>query len=133
MALAIPYACSFGSELAINSMLGSYYTEQFPHMSQTKSGQWAAMFGLLNVVCRPAGGLFGDLVYLYTGTAWSKKILIAFLGIGMGAFQLAIGLSNPSTEATMFGLVAGLAFFIEASNGANFALVPHVYPFANGT
>ncbi|KAF9252101.1 hypothetical protein DTO006G1_2848 [Penicillium roqueforti] len=132
MALAIPYACSFGSELAINSMVGSYYTEQFPHMSQTKSGQWAAMFGLLNVVCRPAGGLFGDLVYLYTGTAWSKKILIAFLGIGMGAFQLAIGLSNPSTEATMFGLVAGLAFFIEASNGANFALVPHVYPFANG-
>lgn len=32
----------------------------------------------------------------------------------------------------MFGLIAGLAFFLEASNGANFALVPHVHPFANG-
>ncbi|OQD63673.1 hypothetical protein PENPOL_c009G05977 [Penicillium polonicum] len=132
MALAIPYACSFGSELAVNSILGSYYTENFPHMDQTKSGQWAAMFGLLNVVFRPAGGLFGDLVYKYTDKVWSKKLLITFLGVAMGAFQLAIGLSNPSTEAAMFGLIAGLAFFLEASNGANFALVPHVHPFANG-
>lgn len=133
MALAIPYACSFGSELAINSILGSYYTKNFPHMDQTKSGQWAAMFGLLNVVFRPAGGLFGDLVYRYTDKVWSKKLLITFLGVSMGAFQLAIGLSNPSSEAAMFGLIAGLAFFLEASNGANFALVPHVHPFANGT
>lgn len=132
MALAIPYACSFGSELAVNSILGSYYTENFPNMGQTESGQWAAMFGLLNVVFRPAGGLFGDLVYQYTDKVWSKKLLITFLGVSMGAFQLAIGLSNPSTEAAMFGLIAGLAFFLEASNGANFALVPHVHPFANG-
>jgi NNP family nitrate/nitrite transporter-like MFS transporter len=132
MALAIPYACSFGSELAINSILGSYYTKTFPHMGQTKTGQWAAMFGLLNAVFRPAGGLFGDLVYRYTDKVWSKKLLITFLGVAMGAFQLAIGLSNPSTEASMFGLIAGMAFFLEASNGANFALVPHVHPFANG-
>jgi len=32
----------------------------------------------------------------------------------------------------MFGLVAGLAAFMDASNGANFAVVPHVHPFANG-
>lgn len=132
MAVAIPYACSFGSELAVNSILGSYYTETFPHMDQTKSGQWAAMFGLLNVIFRPAGGLFGDLVYRHTNNVWSKKLLVTFLGVAMGAFQLAIGLSNPSTEAAMFGLIAGLAFFLEASNGANFALVPHVHPFANG-
>lgn len=132
MAVAIPYACSFGSELAINSILGSYYAESFPHMGQTETGQWAAMFGLLNVVFRPAGGLIGDLVYWYTDSVWSKKLWLAFLGMLMGAFQLAIGLSNPSTQSSMFGLVAGLAFFLEASNGANFALVPHVHPFANG-
>lgn len=50
----------------------------------------------------------------------------------MGAFELAIGLANPHKEATMFGLVAGLAVFMDASNGANFAVVPHVHPFANG-
>jgi NNP family nitrate/nitrite transporter-like MFS transporter len=132
MALAIPYACSFGSELAINSILGSYYEKVFPHMGQTQTGQWAAMFGLLNVVFRPAGGLFGDMVYRLTDNVWSKKLLLTFLGVSMGVFQLAIGLSNPSTEAAMFGLIAGLAFFLEASNGANFAVVPHVHPFANG-
>ncbi|KAJ5771285.1 uncharacterized protein N7511_003336 [Penicillium nucicola] len=132
MAVAIPYACSFGSELAINSILGSYYEKNFPHMGQTQTGQWAAMFGLLNVVFRPIGGLCGDLLYRATNNVWSKKLLLTFLGLAMGAFQLAIGLSNPTTESAMFGLIAGLAFFLEACNGANFAVVPHVHPFANG-
>lgn len=132
MAVAIPYACSFGSELAINSILGTYYAARFPHMSQTKSGQWAAMFGLLNVICRPAGGFFADVFYRATDTVWSKKLLLTFLGLVMGAFQVAIGLSDPSSETTMFGLMAGLAFFLEACNGANFAVVPHVHPYANG-
>lgn len=132
MAVAIPYACSFGSELSINSILGNYYAKNFPGMGQTRTGQWAAMFGLLNIVCRPAGGFLADVVYRYTDSVWSKKILLLFLAIVMGAFQLAIGLSDPKNQSTMFGLTAGLAFFLEACNGANFALVPHVHPFANG-
>ena len=132
LAVAIPYACSFGSELSINSILGDYYAQNFPYMSQTRTGQWAAMFGLLNIVCRPAGGFVADLAYRYTETVWSKKILLVFLGVIMGVFQLAMGLSDPKDESTMFGLTAGLAFFLEACNGANFALVPHVHSFANG-
>ncbi|PYH98553.1 nitrate transporter CrnA [Aspergillus ellipticus CBS 707.79] len=132
VAVAVTYACSFGAELALDSFLGSYYLANFPSMGQTESGRWAAMFGLLNIVFRPAGGFLGDYLYRTTQTLWSKKILLIFLGIIMGAFELAIGLSNPKTEATMVGLFAGLAFFLEACNGANFALVPHVYPFANG-
>ncbi|KAF7597634.1 hypothetical protein BBP40_000112 [Aspergillus hancockii] len=131
-AVAIPYACSFGAELAINSILGEFYAENFPYMGQTKTGQWAAMFGLLNVVCRPAGGFIADILYQYTGSVWSKKIFLSFLGVAMGAFQIAIGFSDPKSEATMFGLTAGLGFFLEACNGANFAVVPHVHPFANG-
>ena len=49
-----------------------------------------------------------------------------------GAFLVAIGLTNPHDEAKMFGFIAGMAVFLEAGNGANFALVPHVHPFANG-
>ncbi|THC96154.1 hypothetical protein EYZ11_004375 [Aspergillus tanneri] len=131
-AVAIPYACSFGAELAINSILGEFYSENFPQLGQTESGKWAAMFGLLNVVFRPAGGFIADILYHYTQSVWSKKLFLSFLGIVMGAFQLAMGLSNPKSEATMFGLTAGLGFFLEACNGANFAVVPHVYPFANG-
>lgn len=132
MAVAIPYACSFGSELAINSILGTYYDKNFPKMGQTKTGQWAAMFGLLNVVFRPIGGLLGDVLYRYTGTVWSKKLLLVSLGLIMAAFELAIGLTNPHNEGTMFGLVASLALFLEACNGANFAVVPHVHSYANG-
>ncbi|KAE8355024.1 major facilitator superfamily domain-containing protein [Aspergillus coremiiformis] len=131
-AVAIPYACSFGSELSINSILGELYAENFPYMNQTQTGQWAAMFGLLNVVCRPAGGFIADLLYQHTQSVWSKKLFLSFLGVVMGAFQIAIGFSDLKSEATMFGLTAGLAFFLEACNGANFAVVPHVHPFANG-
>lgn len=121
-----------GGELAINSIIGSYYFKNFPSLGQTRSGQWAAMFGLLNVFFRPAGGMIGDLIYRHTCSVWAKKLWITFLGVIMGAFELAIGLADPKTMATMFGLVAGLAFFMDASNGANFAVVPHVFPHANG-
>lgn len=133
MALALPYACSFGSELSMNNMLSTYYLKNFPYLGQTEAGNWAAMFGLLNVVCRPAGGFISDALYRATRTVWSKKILLVSLGIIMGAFELAVGLSDPKSEATMFGLMAGLAFFLEATNGANFSLVPHAHPSANGS
>lgn len=133
ISLALTYACSFGSELSINSILGAFYANHFPKLGQTRSGDWAAMFGLLNVVCRPTGGFVSDLLYRSTGTVWSKKIWLIFLGVMMGVFELAIGLTDAKDEATMFGLMAGLAFFLEACNGANFALVPHAHPIANGS
>ena len=132
LALAAPYACSFGGELAINSIIGTYYLKNFPKLGQTGSGRWAAMFGLLNVIFRPFGGVVADILYHYTKSIWVKKFWIVFCGISMGVFELAIGLTDPHHEVTMFGLVAGLAIFMDASNGANFAVVPHVHPFANG-
>lgn len=132
VAIAAQYACSFGTELAINSILGSYYAKNFPTLGQTKGGQWAAMFGLLNVVTRPLGGFVSDVLYRNTQSIWAKKLWLVFLGVATGAFLIAIGLSDPKSQATMFGLVAGLAFFLEAANGANFSLVPHVFPAANG-
>lgn len=131
--LALPYACSFGGELAINSILGTYYMNRFPHLTQTSSGKWAAMFGLLNVVFRPAGGMISDYIYRRTNHSVSaKKFWLVFLGVSQGAMCIAIGLLNTHRQSTMFGLVAGLALFMDASNGANFAVVPHVFPQANG-
>lgn len=130
--LAAAYACTFGAELALDSILGSYYSQKFPHLGQTESGRWAAMFGLLNVVFRPLGGYISDVIYRHTQSVWAKKTWLTFLGIVTGAFLLTIGLDDPTSEATMFGLSAGLAFFLEAANGANFSVVPHVHPFANG-
>jgi NNP family nitrate/nitrite transporter-like MFS transporter len=131
--LGLPYACSFGAELAINSILGAYYMKNFKDLTQTTSGQYAAMFGLLNVFFRPAGGMIADIIYRKTHQSVSaKKFWLVFLGVVQGVFCITIGLLNTHDKATMFGLVAGLAFFMDASNGANFAVVPHVFPHANG-
>jgi len=126
------YFCSFGAELAINSILGAYYLKQFPKLGQTGTGNWAAMFGLLNVVFRPLGGIASDYLYRRTKSVWSKKILLHALAIMTGVFQIIIGITNSKNQSTMFGLIAGMAFFLEAGNGANFSLVPHIHPFANG-
>lgn len=89
------YFCSFGGELAINSYLGAYYFRNFPHLGQTNSGRWASMFGLLNVVTRPLGGIIGDILYKYTKSVWVKKMWIVFVGVVSGAFLVAIGLTDP--------------------------------------
>lgn len=58
------YFCTFGAELAVNSTLGTYYAKQFPTLDSQQTGNWAAMFGLMNVVWRPLGGVVGDIAYL---------------------------------------------------------------------
>jgi NNP family nitrate/nitrite transporter-like MFS transporter len=132
LALAACYFNSFGAELAINSILGTYYQKNFKSLGQTTSGQWAAMFGLLNIVTRPLGGIIADILYRRFHSVWIKKMWIHFLGITTGVFLIIIGVLDPHDSNTMFGLIAGMAIFLEAGNGANFALVPHVNPFANG-
>ena len=125
------YFCSFGTELSVNSILGAYYLKNFPTLLQTGSGRWAAMFGLLNIVFRPIGGLLSDYIYRKTNV-WGKKYLFHTFAIITGIFLIVIGVVNSHNTSTMFGLIAGMAFFLEAGNGAIFSLVPHVHPFANG-
>lgn len=126
------YFCSFGAELAINSILGNYYKKNFPNLTLQEQGNWAAMFGLLNVAFRPLGGVVADFAYSRTHSLWSKKLLLHAYGIIQGAFLIAIGVLDSKNQSTMFGLIAGMAFFLEGGNGLNFALVPHVHPYANG-
>ncbi|KAK3372497.1 major facilitator superfamily domain-containing protein [Podospora didyma] len=129
------YMCSFGGELAINAILASYYAKNFKRLGQTDAANWAAMFGFLNFITRPLGGIVSDLLYKFCGrNLWLKKGWIIVCGIVTGVLLIIIGQLDPhgDAEGTMFGLVALMAIFLEAGNGANFSLVPHVHPFANG-
>jgi NNP family nitrate/nitrite transporter-like MFS transporter len=127
------YFCSFGGELAINAILSSYYLKNFPSLGQTNASNWAAMFGFLNVITRPMGGVVADLLYNLGGrNLWLKKGWITFCGIMTGILLIIIGKVDPHSQPTMFGLIFLMACFHEAGNGANFALLPHVHPFANG-
>ncbi|KAK6065799.1 nitrite transporter [Seiridium cupressi] len=127
------YFCSFGGELSVNSILGAYYLKNFPSLGQTNSSNWAAMFGFLNFVTRPLGGMISDIIFRATGRSlWGKKIWIVVCGCMTGLLLIIIGKIDPHDQSTMFGLIALMAIFLEAGNGANFSLVPHVHPHANG-
>ncbi|KIW02470.1 hypothetical protein, variant [Verruconis gallopava] len=129
---ACAYLATFGGELTINSYLAAYYLRNFPQLGQTKAGQWASMFGLLNIFARPLGGIVSDILYSRTKSLWAKKAWIVFVGAVAGVLNLGVGLTDPHEQSKMFGLVAAMAFFLEAGNGANFGLLPHVHPYANG-
>ena len=132
LTLIVVYFCTFGTELSVNSFLGAYYLKNFPNLGQTGSGRWAAMYGLLNAIFRPMGGIIADIIYKATGSLWGKKLLIHSLGIVTGAFMLIIGILDSKHKSSMIGLMTGLAFFEEAGNGSVFALLPHAHPTSNG-
>ncbi|KAI0154814.1 nitrate transporter [Xylariaceae sp. FL1272] len=127
------YFCSFGGELAINAILSAYYVKNFPNISSTYAANVAAIFGFLNFVTRPGGGFISDYLYKVTGhNLWAKKTLIVVCGVLTGTILIIIGKTNPHDLSTMLGLVSLMAIFLEAGNGANFGLVPHVHPASNG-
>ncbi|PNS21371.1 Carboxylic acid transporter [Sphaceloma murrayae] len=126
------YFCTFGAELSINSILGTYYQRSL-RLGLQDAGNLAAIFGLLNVIMRPLGGVASDYIYRRTGSVWSKKILLHSYCVMTGLFCVIIGVTNPKKEAALVGLISGgLAFFLEGANGLNYSLVPHVHSHANG-
>lgn len=131
LTVVVAYFCSFGTELAINSILGAYYAKNL-NLGEISSGNYAAIFGILNAVFRPIGGVVSDIIYRSTGSLWGKKAWVHVMGIMTGVFLLLIGTLDPRSTSMLVGLVTGLAFFEEAGNGGTFALVPHVHPTNNG-
>lgn len=131
--LMLCYACSFGAELAINSILSNYYLANFPGLGQTMASNWASMFAFLNIATRPMGGIIADALYNGSGhNLWLKKGWMHVCGVITGVMLIIIGKIDSKDQSTFTGLIALMAIFLEAGNGANFALVPHVHPHANG-
>ena len=78
------YFATFGCELAINSTLSTFYIQASgkPALSQSYAGDWAAMYGLLNVVTRPLGGYISDSLYPVLGVEGKKFWMIFCIVIG---------------------------------------------------
>ncbi|KAF3762501.1 nitrate transporter [Cryphonectria parasitica EP155] len=137
--LMLCYACSFGAELSINAVLAAYYLASFPYLGQTRAAHWAAMFGFLNLAARPLGGIIADALFNHpapsgspTRALWLKKAWLHLCGVLAGVLLIITGTADVGSLPTFNGLVALAAVFLEAGNGANYALVPHVHPYANG-
>jgi NNP family nitrate/nitrite transporter-like MFS transporter len=133
--VALPYLCSFGSELAVEGIISDFYIQTAKMRdgiawNYQTAGNWAAVFGLLNIVTRPLGGYISDVFYRYKGVT-AKKWWLIFLGIMNGIFFIWIGFSKLKIYS-LIGAMTGLAIFMEAANGAIFALVPAIHPKFNG-
>ncbi len=126
---------TFGFELAVDSILAEVILGPHPALGQLNAGYLASIFGLLNIVTRPSGGLAADLLYARFGVH-AKKYFCLFLGILQGAFTIAFGKflqgSAHSDLTVMMVLIVFMAVTCGMGNGANFSLVPHCNVHNNG-
>ena len=111
------YFVTFGSELAVVSMLPLFFLETFDSLSPVKAGLLASGFAFMNLVARPTGGWFSD----HFGRRKTMLILIGGLGLGYGLLsQIDSGWWIPlAVISTMI-----CSFFVQAGEGAVFAIVP---------
>jgi len=75
--LTLNYGYCFGVELTINNIITSYFFDQFG-LDINIAGIVGAVFGLMNLFCRSAGGLASDVGGKYfgmRGRLWAYFIL----------------------------------------------------------
>ena len=116
--LDLAYFVTFGSELAVVSMLPLFFKETFG-LSIVEAGLLASGFAFMNLVARPGGGLFSDRF----GRRNTLTLLIA--GLAVGYFVLAQVDSGWPLALAVIATMA-CSFFVQAGEGAVFAMVPLV-------
>jgi len=117
--LDVSYFVTFGSELAVVSMLPLFFLETFEGLSAVQAGMLASGFAFMNLVARPTGGWFSDKF----GRRKSLMILVGGLAIGYMVLSQIDGtwMIPVAVIATMC-----CSFFVQAGEGAVFAIVPLV-------
>ena len=114
--LDLAYMVTFGSELAVVSMLPLFFLQTF-EISAIQAGLLASGFAFMNLVSRPAGGLLSD--------RFGRKMALSFCiaGLAVGYYVMSqISSDWPIVMAVLATM--GCAFFVNAGCGAVFAVVP---------
>lgn len=115
--LDVAYFTTFGSELAVVSMLPLFFLETFSSLTPVTAGLLASGYAFMNLVSRPLGGWFSDKF----GRRKSMVLLIGGLAVG----YLLMGTINSSWPiAAAVILCMTCSFFVQGGEGAVFAIVP---------
>ena len=124
-ALALAYFCTFGSEIAVVSMLPTFFSDTWG-LSTGAAGFAAGSFAFLNIVTRPGGGLLSDLL------GSRRTTLIVMLGgLSAGFVVMAtLGSAWPVALAILASMLCSV--FGQAGNGAVYAIVPLVKKRVSG-
>jgi len=112
------YLVTFGTELAVVSMLALFYVDWF-ELPKITAALLAGVYPFINLFARPGGGWISDKI------GRKLTLLIAFSGI-TGSFLL-LGLVDKSWSIWMVvGLTIIGGIFSKAGSGAVYAMVPLV-------
>ncbi|WP_196138584.1 NarK family nitrate/nitrite MFS transporter [Aliikangiella sp. G2MR2-5] len=117
--LDVAYFVTFGSELAVVSMLPLFFLETFEGLDPVKAGLLASGFAFMNLVARPTGGFFSDKF------GRRKSLMFLIGGLAIGYFTLGHIDSNWWIPVAVIATMC-CSFFVQAGEGAVFAIVPLV-------
>jgi NNP family nitrate/nitrite transporter-like MFS transporter len=122
--LFIQYACCFGVELSMNFAATLYFKDEFGQSTEAAAAI-ASIFGWLNLFARGVGGFASDFGFYKLGMRGRLMVSTTFL-IAEGVFVLVF-----ASTTSLAGSIATLVFFslfVQAAEGALFAIVPYVDP-----
>ena len=120
--LNLSYMITFGSELAVISFLPLFFFDTFKetaNLSITQAALIASVFAGLNLIMRPAGGMLSD----HYGR--KKTLIITLAGSAIG-FLMMGQINAEWSIAAAIGVMVFASIFVNAGNGAVFAVVPLV-------
>lgn len=114
--LNLNYAVTFGSELAVVSMLPAFFAKVFD-LDPVKAGMFGASFAVMCLIARPLGGWLSDKI------GRRKTMMVALGGQVVGYLAMSqITTGWPVVAAVV--VTSTCAFFALAGTGAVFAMVP---------
>ena len=114
--LELAYIASFGSELAVVSMLPAFFQSTFG-LTAALAGGIAGMYAFMNLVARPGGGLLSDKI---GSRKWTLAVTLAGTGIGYLVFSSLGQIALP----VIVIMTMCASFFVMATEGATYAIVP---------
>ena len=114
--LNVLYFATFGSELAVVSMLPLFFSETF-ELDPVKAGLVASAYAFMNLMSRPGGGWISD--------RFGRKKTLLILTAGLAGGYALMAMTNASWPVWLAVVVAmACSFFVQAGEGAVFAVVP---------
>lgn len=114
--LNMVYMTSFGSELAVVSMLPLFFLDTFG-LTQLQAGLLGGSFTIMNLVARPGGGLLADSI------GRKRATVIVLAGIAVGYLLMSqLDATWPLGLAVL--LVVACSIFVQAGCGTVYAAVP---------
>jgi MFS transporter, NNP family, nitrate/nitrite transporter len=114
--LDLAYMLTFGTELAVVSMLPLYYVDTFG-VEPVTAGILAGIYPVINLFARPAGGWLSDKM--------GRKLTLSIVSAGVAGSFVVLGNVNSDwalglvVAATIMG-----GIFSKAGSGAVYAMVP---------